>query len=109
MEKLTDQVSCLIQFNYFKQKKKKKKRRWLRGGGVRIPRSSSHSVIVNSNSASFSACPLMLSGTWPYETELLYLALHVCAYVLWGQLEVLAAFWRDGAIYMDLLFYTRTI
>lgn len=24
MEKLTDQVSCLIQFNYFKQKKKKK-------------------------------------------------------------------------------------
>lgn len=25
MEKLTDQVSCLIQFNYFKQKKKKER------------------------------------------------------------------------------------
>lgn len=40
MEKLTDQVSCLIQFNYFKEKTKV-----VAGRG--IPWSSSHSVIVN--------------------------------------------------------------
>lgn len=35
MEKLTDQVSCLIQFNYFKQKKKKKREKVVAGwGGV---------------------------------------------------------------------------